>query len=158
MPPAIAANPPGPSVVAGRPGISARIVPLIIRICSCAVWECHGTTQPEGAFRINVEGPVAGLPVSMAEDRHLTSLSGRNCTDESGASVPIAGPWARAAPAVRSAMQPIKVQPGRDFTAVAGWEIDQELGLGRVVGEIRRILYPACSSLTASASASVRLE
>jgi hypothetical protein len=37
-------------------------------------------------------------------------------------------------------MQPIKVQPSRDFTAVAGREVDQELGLGSVVGEIRRIL------------------
>src|SRR6266851_2441193 len=158
MPRAIAANPPGPSVVAERPVISARIVPVIIRICSCAVCECQGTTHPEGAFRINVDGPVAGLPASMAEDRHLTSLSGRNCTDESGASLPIAGPWARAAPPAKSTMQPIRVQPGRDFTAVTGREVDQELGLGKVVGEIRRILYPACSSLTASASASVRLE
>src|ERR1700704_1023457 len=158
MPPAITANPPGPSVVAGRPVISARIVPLIIRICSCAVWECQGTTHSEGAFRIKVDGPAAGLPVSMAEDRHLTSLSARNCTDGSGASLPIAGPWARAVPAAKVATQPIRVQPGRDFTAVTGRDVDQELGLGKVVGEIRRILYPACSSLTASASASVRLE
>src|SRR5258708_39377505 len=133
MPPAITANPPGPSVVAGRPIISARIVPLIIRICSCAVCECQGTTHPEGALRIKVDGPVAGLPASMAEDRHLTSLSGRNCTNGSGASLPIAGPWASAAPAVRSATQPIRVQPGRDFTAVGGRKVDQELGLGRVV-------------------------
>src|SRR4029077_8568329 len=133
MPPAIMANPPGPSVVAGRPVISARIVPLIIRTCSCAVWECQGTTHPEGAFRIKVDGPVAGLPVSMAEDRHLTSLSGRNCTDESGASLPIAGSCAWAIPAAKSAPQPIRVQPGRDFTAVTGREVDQELGLGKVV-------------------------
>src|SRR5450755_1054986 len=149
MPPAIAANPPGPSVVAGRPVISARIVPLIIRICSCAVWECQGTTHPEGASRIKVDGPVAGLPVSMAEDRHFTSLSGRNCTDDSGRKMPIAGPWARAAPALKTAMQPMELQPNRDFTAVAEREVDQELGLGSVVGEIRRILYPACSSVTA---------
>src|ERR1700730_18677835 len=140
MPPAITANPPGTSVLAGRPVISARIVPLIIRTCSCAECECQGTTHHEGAFRIKVDGPVPGLPASMAEDRHLTSLSARNCTDGSGASLPIAGPWARAAPAVRSTMQPIRVQPGRDFTAVAGRKVDQELGLGRVVGEIRRIL------------------
>ncbi len=36
--------------------------------------------------------------------------------------------------------------------------VRQELGFGRVVGVIRRILYPACSSLIASCSASVRLE
>src|SRR5260370_37342445 len=149
MPPAITANPPGPSVVAGRPVISARIVPLIIRTCSCAVCECQGTTHPEGAFRIKVDGPVAGLPVSMAEDRHLTSLSARNCTDESGASLPIAGPWARAASVVRSAMQPIRVQPGRDFTAVAGRKVDHELGVGRVVGQIRRLFQPGCERLTA---------
>src|SRR5580704_934429 len=110
MPPAIAANPPGPSVVAGRPVISATIVPLIIRICSCAVWECQGTTHPEGAFRINVDGPVAGLPVSI--------------TDDSGRKMPIAGPGARAAPAVKIAIQPIRSQPNRDLTAMAGREVD----------------------------------
>src|SRR5437899_7951072 len=104
MPLAITANPPGPDVVAGRPVISARIVPLIIRTCPCAVCECQGTRHPEGAFRIKVDGPVAGLPVSMAEDRHLTSLSARNCTDGSGANLPIAGPWARATPPAKIAM------------------------------------------------------
>jgi hypothetical protein len=54
--------------------------------------------------------------------------------------LPIAGSWARAVPAVKIAMQPIRLQPGRDFTAMTGREVDQELGLGRVVGEILRIL------------------
>src|SRR5882757_3437186 len=88
-------------------------------ICSCAVWECQGTTHPEGAFRINVEGPAAGLPVSMAEDRHFTSLSGKNCTAESGRRVPVAGLWATAVPAAKIATPPIKVQPSRDVTAAA---------------------------------------
>jgi hypothetical protein len=37
-------------------------------------------------------------------------------------------------------MQLIRVQPSRNFTAVAGREVDQELGLGSVVGEILKIL------------------
>src|SRR5258707_84636 len=119
MPPAIAANPPGPSVVVGWPVISATIVPLTIRTCSWAVCECQGTTQPDGAFRTKVEGPVAGLPVSTADDRHFTSASGRNCTDESGRRVPATGPWARADPPATIARQPIKSQPSRDFTACA---------------------------------------
>ena len=41
-------------------------------------------THSGGAFKIHVEGPAFGSPVSSADDRHFTSLSGENCTDRSG--------------------------------------------------------------------------
>src|ERR1700732_5374311 len=58
--------------------------------CSSAVWKCQGTTHLGGAFRIKVERPVVGSPVSTADNRHFTSLSGENFTDKSGLMLPVA--------------------------------------------------------------------
>src|ERR1700730_7586014 len=56
-----------------------------------------------GAFNSSVERPVIGSPVSIAEDRHFTSLSGENWTDDSGLMVPVAIPSARATPQMQTA-------------------------------------------------------
>src|SRR6478672_5883650 len=69
--------------------------------CSSAVWECHGTTHPGGAFRIHVDGPVKGSPVSSADARHVTSRSGANGTDPKGFTVPVIASSARTPPPVR---------------------------------------------------------
>jgi hypothetical protein len=68
---------------------------------SSAVWECHGTTHPGGAFRIHVDGPVTGSPVSSADGRHATSRSGANGTDPKGFTVPVIASSARTPPPVR---------------------------------------------------------
>ena len=121
------------------------MVPLTIMICSCAVRECQGTTHPEGAFRINVEGPVAGLPVSMADDRHL-----RRCpagTDDErlqGAHRRTLGKGSAAGKDRDAADQG---RPGRTSRRMAG-QVDQELGLGQGGGrDPQDRLYPTCSEL-----------
>src|SRR5258708_25187360 len=91
--------------------MSGRRVAGMKMRCSLAVWGCHGTTHPGGAFKINVEGPAVGSPVSMADDRHFTSLSGENCTDPRGFTVPVAEPSARLAPLAKTAMHAITVRP-----------------------------------------------
>src|SRR5260221_12889262 len=79
--------------------------------CSSAVWECHGTTHPGDAFKTHVEGPAFGSPVSIADDRHFTSLSGENCTVPRGFTVPVAEPSARLAPLAKTAMHAIRDRP-----------------------------------------------
>jgi hypothetical protein len=86
-------------------------LPLTTIRCSSAVWECHGTTHPEGAFNIQVEGPIVASPVSMADDKHFTSLSGANCTDRSGFIVPVADSSARVASLAKTAMHTIRAWP-----------------------------------------------
>src|SRR3954462_7149402 len=71
--------------------------------CSSAVWKCQGTTHPRDAFRINVECPVAGSPVSTADDRHLTSVSRANRTDASGLIAPVTASSASTGPLTKTA-------------------------------------------------------
>src|SRR3954452_2593753 len=78
--------------------------------CSSAVWKCQGTTHPRDAFRINVERPVAGSPVSTADDRHLTSVSGANRTVESGLMAPVAVSSASTGPLMKTARNPASFQ------------------------------------------------
>src|SRR6266404_631905 len=78
--------------------------------CSSAEWKCQGTTHPGDAFKISVERPVVGSPVSIADDRHCTSLSGKNFTDERGLMVPVAVSSARAAPLMKTARHAASVQ------------------------------------------------
>src|SRR5882757_770568 len=59
---------------------------------------------------MKVDGPVVGSPVSSADNRHFTSLSGENFTDERGLSVPVAASSARAAPLMRTARHAAGVQ------------------------------------------------
>jgi hypothetical protein len=63
-----------------------------------------------GAFKIKVEGPLVGSPVSSAEDRHFTSLSGKNRTDERDLIVPIAASSASAGPLMKIANHAISFQ------------------------------------------------
>jgi hypothetical protein len=42
-------------------------------------------------LKISVERPVVGSPLSIADCRHFTSLSGENFTDVDGARCPIFG-------------------------------------------------------------------
>src|SRR6266852_3231864 len=78
--------------------------------CSSAVWKCQGTTHPGDAFKIKVERPVVGSPVSSADNRHFTSLSGENFTDKRGLMVPLAVSSARAAPLMKTASHAASVQ------------------------------------------------
>src|ERR1700736_2854874 len=99
--------------------------------CSCAVWKCHGIRHPAGGFRIHVEGPVLGSPVSSADDRHFTSPSGENCTDRNGFMVPAAAPSVTAAPPVKTTMQAIRVQLICGFMrdpVTSGFRIGSALG------------------------------
>src|ERR1700736_4356381 len=54
-----------------------------------------------GAFRIHVDGPVKGSPVSSADARHATSRSGANGTDPKGFTVPVIASSAPPPPPVR---------------------------------------------------------
>jgi hypothetical protein len=65
------------------------------------VWECHGTTHPGRAFRIHVDGPVKGSPVSSADARHATSRSGANGTDPKGFTVPVMANSAKTPPPLK---------------------------------------------------------
>jgi hypothetical protein len=78
--------------------------------CSSAVWKCQGTTHPGDAFKIKVERPVFGLPVSTADNRHFTSLSGENVTEERGLMVPVVVSSARAAPLMNTARHATSVR------------------------------------------------
>ena len=62
------------------------------------------------AFKMKVEGPLVGSPVSSAEDRHFTSLSGENRTDERDLIVPIAAASATAGPVMKRATHAISFQ------------------------------------------------
>src|SRR5882757_7404493 len=59
---------------------------------------------------MKVDGPVVGSPVSSADNRHFTSLSGENFTDERGLRVPVAASSASAAPPTRTARHAASVQ------------------------------------------------
>src|ERR1700719_4355468 len=90
-------------------------VPLIMINCSSAVWKCQGTTHPGDAFKIKVERPAVGSPVSTADNRHFTSLSGENFTDKSGLMVPVAVTSARVAPLMKTARHAASVRFVSDF-------------------------------------------
>src|SRR5712691_7224302 len=78
--------------------------------CSSAVWKCQGTTHPGDAFKIKVERPVVGSPVSTADNRHFTSLSCENFTDERGLMAPVAESSASAAPLMKTARHAASIQ------------------------------------------------
>src|ERR1700732_3979777 len=85
--------------------------------CSSAVWKCQGTTHPGDAFKIKVERPVVGSPVSIADNRHFTSLSRENFTDKRGLMVPVVASSARAAPAMKTERHAASVQFVSGFIA-----------------------------------------